>query len=104
MLNMIDLTRHRPTAKAPKFKVGDEFGQLTIVEVLQYEARHLNRKQHWYRVECDCGNSEDVNQSNFKRKTCCKQCARSKATTTRKTGEWEIEVPSPDLDFARLKW
>ncbi len=47
-----------------KTLVGKKFGRLTVIEGLGVRKAH-NKRQTWWRCECECGNTHDVGRNNL---------------------------------------
>lgn len=78
----------------PKYKAGDQVGQLKIVGYLGFTLKNLNpntngrtpeytQKQHQYRVQCDCGSPEEnISQDALYKRKWCLQCTKKLRSET----------------------
>lgn len=101
----------------PRYDVGETKGEFIIREHLGRSdtnpetGRVLCKHQHWYRVECACGNFEVINQGNLLSRDYCLDCvseSRShKVSVYRNDVAAKVKADSQleDVpDFATMRW
>ena len=104
------------TPHPPKWFPGDPKGEWTVQANLGRSqtnlvtGHYMAKPQHYYRVECACGNVEILNQAQLNARDRCLEC--SALAKAEKLSEWALArnqdktaVPDPDAppDFARMK-
>lgn len=59
-----ELTVIRNTERS-SVKVGNRYGKLIVVEDLGFRQQKRGKQEKWYKCNCDCGNSCEVNGNNL---------------------------------------
>lgn len=93
----------------PKWKKGDRKDALVVIANLGFSHIHpdtdrrMSKRMHWYRVQCDCGEVETINQPNLIARKACIQCGPHKQRIDQ-AAKAADEMPPADVpDFTRLK-
>lgn len=112
-----DIRAHEKKKPVPAFEVGYKQNRITIIDYKGWlnaypkskesisPGKKLSRGQHFYRIECDCGNINIVTQvSIFGGKRECDKCAKKHKYKKAKEvySEPKTIIP-PELDFARIR-
>ena len=58
----------------PRFEVGDEHNEFTIVEYKGFEKQGNVQRQHRYLAQCSCGKTQEMSQVNLRYRIACKEC------------------------------
>ena len=74
----------KPNVATPRFQVGDQAGEFSVLEYLGYSAvkptgtpTKLCQEHHWYKVRCECGTEEVHTQQQLidvRRHRACASC------------------------------
>lgn len=111
---MTDINKYVPTPPpaVPRYAVGEQKGDLVVLAYLGYGAmnpvdgRHLQKRHHWYQVQCSCKGREVMNQAQLNTRDKCLECTwdrKGQKISLVQRGLKAVEKESGVPDFASMK-